>query len=1240
MASASSVTAGTDITLSARDTIAVGLLTAGAAGTVTITSTNGAITDANGAANNIAGLNLVASAATGIDLDTAVANITATTTGVGAILIDEANTVTLTSVTTANGPITITTGGATTVTSVVSTTDTDANDISITAATGDITVATVTAGAGVAGDVTLAATTGNIFDDGANATVITSDVLTLTADRAIGAPGATAGMDSTANSLVATTTGAGPFAGAPTPGIWVADTDALVVTSATTQDGVILIDAARTAAGNLTVGIVNAGGTGRIVQLRTLTGAASNIDFGATGTATALADTIRLVSTGAVTESGSANKVIAGSLSIVAAAGIATAADPLNTSVTNLAFQNSTTGAVNVRNNGALTIAAVGTVTPSFNNAAAQPTILAAVGPLTFAVNTTSAGDLTATAIETADAPTFADDLTIDSGITVRSTGGNVLLQAGDDILMNAGSLAQSDLGSATLTAAFGDLDSEGSIAMASASSVTAGTDITLSARDNIAVENLTSGAANAVTLTTTTGAIAENASGRITARTMTTISVHGTQLDSAPNAVSSFNAVNSASGSVSLTNSIPLNVMGIVQTGGGLVAVNNALKLTVSGGVLADTGEIDLIALAGGIDLNTANTKVKTDGTVLLNSVAGDVTESASAQGIIGGSIALQGTGAFLLPNILNDAVRNFRANTSGGTVTFRDANDLTIDPLNGVKTNSNDLTLLVGTNFTSEEGRAGGVLGNAPLVDAGANGNVVILPGLAGPSHFRFASEIFAKTASFGNVVGLSNNGADQFEIRPSTRTRVLSVAGNDPRQVFPGDTINPITDDPSITNVELIQDSNGPEGLAGRYRITYADGSVSTIEFKQIESFGRASFKGIAVQTGARDYAVRLQFLQGSQAVSSAFDLQAIAANPFVVSPSRIDPNQQYSAPSIAFGDVNGDGQLDLVIANGANDAPLVTIFDGRSLIASSGTRPTGTILKQFYAFTDANGLPTFRGGLSVAIRTNGTKPADIVLGPGPGGGPVVQIWGIANNFATPLSSFFAYEAEFRGGVNVAAGDYNGDGKADIIVGAGPGGGPRVRVFDNGDPSRPLLDDFFAYDPSFRGGVLVDAGQFDGNKGDDIVTAPGAGGGPHIKVFSINIPGSPNTRASFFAWDVNQSNGLQSLGANANNGIGSISFGAIEGRFNPADNTFSKGIPDPKGRQEILASSARGAPLQMRRFQFANASAVSFTAFTDLFADLTAGAPLTDPATKAPLAESQLSEGGSVAGALPSS
>ncbi len=98
----------------------------------------------------------------------------------------------------------------------------------------------------------------------------------------------------------------------------------------------------------------------------------------------------------------------------------------------------------------------------------------------------------------------------------------------------------------------------------------------------------------------------------------------------------------------------------------------------------------------------------------------------------------------------------------------------------------------------------------------------------------------------------------------------------------------------------------------------------------------------------------------------------------------------------------------------------------------------------------------------------------------------------------------NEFFAFAASFRGGVRVAAADVTSDGRADVIAAAGPGGGPHVRVFDVIQPgtsapvpTHKIVDEFFAYDASFRGGVYVAAGELDGNRQfADVVTGPGSG------------------------------------------------------------------------------------------------------------------------------------------------
>ncbi|MCH7492250.1 S8 family serine peptidase [Patescibacteria group bacterium] len=131
--------------------------------------------------------------------------------------------------------------------------------------------------------------------------------------------------------------------------------------------------------------------------------------------------------------------------------------------------------------------------------------------------------------------------------------------------------------------------------------------------------------------------------------------------------------------------------------------------------------------------------------------------------------------------------------------------------------------------------------------------------------------------------------------------------------------------------------------------------------------------------------------------------------------------------------------------------------------------------------------------------------------ILTGTGNGGGPQVRVLDDGGNLQ---SQFFAYADTFRGGVNVAAGDVDGDGIMEIITGAGDTGGPQVRVFSN---KGALKAQFFAYHESFRGGVQVASGDMYGDGAYEIITGAGNGGGPQVRVFSLK----GNVRSQFFAY-----------------------------------------------------------------------------------------------------------------------
>jgi hypothetical protein len=191
-----------------------------------------------------------------------------------------------------------------------------------------------------------------------------------------------------------------------------------------------------------------------------------------------------------------------------------------------------------------------------------------------------------------------------------------------------------------------------------------------------------------------------------------------------------------------------------------------------------------------------------------------------------------------------------------------------------------------------------------------------------------------------------------------------------------------------------------------------------------------------------------------------------------------------------------DVTGDGVPDLIAAAGLGGGPRVRVFDGQ----------TDQVLADFFAYDIG-----FRGGVNVAAGDfDGDETAEIVVGAGVGGGPHVRVLLLDG---TSVLELFAYEPTLSSGVHVAAGDLNGDGVAELITGAPQGGGPRVRYFrGDGSPIR----DFFAYDPGFDGGVHVAAGDLNGDGRAEVVTGPGTGGGPHVRVFD-QFGGE---RASFFA------------------------------------------------------------------------------------------------------------------------
>ncbi|MFA5107658.1 MAG: VCBS repeat-containing protein [Patescibacteria group bacterium] len=232
-----------------------------------------------------------------------------------------------------------------------------------------------------------------------------------------------------------------------------------------------------------------------------------------------------------------------------------------------------------------------------------------------------------------------------------------------------------------------------------------------------------------------------------------------------------------------------------------------------------------------------------------------------------------------------------------------------------------------------------------------------------------------------------------------------------------------------------------------------------------------------------------------------------------------------------------DVDGDGEVEIITAPGAGAGPQIRIFnkagqvEGQFWAYDSGLRmgvnlsvidddndgvydivaapmagggpqvkifnSRGEMKRQYFAYAE-----TFRGGVELAVAdVNGDGAQEVVVAPESAAGPQVRV---LKSDGTLLSQFFAYASNVRGGFNLTLGDVNSDGVYDIVVSPKAGLGPQVASFDgNGN----LLGRFFAYAETFRGGIYASGGDVDGDGNLEIVVTPESNAGPQVRVFEVD-------------------------------------------------------------------------------------------------------------------------------------
>ena len=229
------------------------------------------------------------------------------------------------------------------------------------------------------------------------------------------------------------------------------------------------------------------------------------------------------------------------------------------------------------------------------------------------------------------------------------------------------------------------------------------------------------------------------------------------------------------------------------------------------------------------------------------------------------------------------------------------------------------------------------------------------------------------------------------------------------------------------------------------------------------------------------------------------------------------------------TVAGGDVDGDGESEIVVGRGQGGAPEVRIFETNGQLVKSffvgelddtrGVRVGAVDVskdgiveivtvplsgeserisiwradgREFIRYSPGERYYPF--GINMAFGVVNGKPR-VVVSEQSGGDQFVEAWDSAGAFVNQWTLGDVRSQR----PTLALADIDVDGVADIVMGSSPGNKPIVytRPFDFGDTRA----EFLAYNERFRGGVNVAAAS------GAIVTAPGKGSQGVIRVFDAS-------------------------------------------------------------------------------------------------------------------------------------
>ncbi len=207
------------------------------------------------------------------------------------------------------------------------------------------------------------------------------------------------------------------------------------------------------------------------------------------------------------------------------------------------------------------------------------------------------------------------------------------------------------------------------------------------------------------------------------------------------------------------------------------------------------------------------------------------------------------------------------------------------------------------------------------------------------------------------------------------------------------------------------------------------------------------------------------------------------------------------------TVAGADIDGDGKDEIIVTPASGMESIIKIY-----------KANGKLIRSFNAFPK-----NFQSGVQIAVADiieGGGQ--EIVVVPSKDFAPQVKIF---SNTGKLLNSFMAAPKNYLGGLNLALADMDGNPRqraAEIIL-SPRSGASYVAVYDFRGNQRFR---FQPYNDNFKGNTRIIASDLNRDGFTDIISMPGLGAGPHVRVFDR----SGSLLTSFYAYESQNSGGVR--------------------------------------------------------------------------------------------------------------